>query len=372
MARPRAKKPGYLLHKASGRAMVVIDGRFIYLGQHGTQASRDQYDRVIGEWIGRGRQTPDLTKVDKETPEVNGVIVAELVDAFWEHAQAYYRPRDPKSPNSEAMNYKVVLRWMNRLFGQTPAVDFGPVKLEAIREQAISPHTVKQWRVEIDPTTGERKRILKDVEHPGWCRNYANRQTQRIIEVFRWGASKEMFTASVVASLRTVRSLSKDHTDARESAKVRPAPQEDVEKVLPHLGATVKAMVELEALTGARPGEIRIVRTGDIDRSNPELWVYRPMYHKTDWHGEEHVREIAIGPRAQEIVKPFLKLNPTAYIFDPSESERLRIEKQRAKRDKPMTPSQKRRADEAAKRKRKRPHGDHYTKNSYTRAIRRA
>jgi hypothetical protein len=62
MPRPKSLKPKYCLHKSSGRAFVVLDGQFVYLGQHGTQESRDAYDRVIGEWIARGRTSPALTQ----------------------------------------------------------------------------------------------------------------------------------------------------------------------------------------------------------------------------------------------------------------------------------------------------------------------
>ena len=52
MPRPKSLKPKLCHHKATGRAFV-IDGKFIYLGDYGTQAIRDAYDRAIGEWISR-------------------------------------------------------------------------------------------------------------------------------------------------------------------------------------------------------------------------------------------------------------------------------------------------------------------------------
>jgi hypothetical protein len=61
MARPKSLKPKYCHHKNSGRAFVIIDGKWTYLGDHGTQASRDEYDRLIGEWIARGRRSAAMT-----------------------------------------------------------------------------------------------------------------------------------------------------------------------------------------------------------------------------------------------------------------------------------------------------------------------
>ena len=43
MARPRKLKPDYCHDAASGRAYVRINGQKKYLGDYGTQASRDEY-----------------------------------------------------------------------------------------------------------------------------------------------------------------------------------------------------------------------------------------------------------------------------------------------------------------------------------------
>ena len=46
----------YCLHKSSSRAYVRIGGKTYYLGKHGSEASRREYDRIIGEFIANGRQ----------------------------------------------------------------------------------------------------------------------------------------------------------------------------------------------------------------------------------------------------------------------------------------------------------------------------
>ena len=50
------RNPAYRKHRASGQAIVTIDGQDIYLGPFGTQASRNEYDRIIGEWLANGRR----------------------------------------------------------------------------------------------------------------------------------------------------------------------------------------------------------------------------------------------------------------------------------------------------------------------------
>src|SRR5262245_44680082 len=50
--------PSYRLHKPSGQAVVTLNGRDFYLGRHGAETSRDAYDRLIGQWLGRHRAPP--------------------------------------------------------------------------------------------------------------------------------------------------------------------------------------------------------------------------------------------------------------------------------------------------------------------------
>ena len=56
MPRLMNRNPSYRRHKASGQAVVTLGGQDVYLGPHGTAASKREYDRVVGEWLARGRQ----------------------------------------------------------------------------------------------------------------------------------------------------------------------------------------------------------------------------------------------------------------------------------------------------------------------------
>jgi integrase len=76
------------------------------------------------------------------------------------------------------------------------------------------------------------------------------------------------------------------------------------------------------------------MRTSDIDRS-AEIWTYTPSSHKTAHHG--HARHIFIGPKAQLVLLPFLRLDPLAYCFSPKEAEQERREVLHAKRKTPLS-----------------------------------
>jgi integrase len=126
-------------------------------------------------------------------------------------------------------------------------------------------------------------------------------------------------------------------------------------------------MIKLQLCTVARPGEVCIIRPCDIDMSGP-LWEYVPKSHKTEHHSRK--RLIAIGQRGQEILKPYLaNCKSDQYLFRPDESENARNKLRRASRQSPMTPSQSQRKRTEAP---KRPPGDRYWRQSYTKAIARA
>ena len=91
-----------------------------------------------------------------------------------------------------------------------------------------------------------------------------------------------------------------------------------VDAIRPLVSRQVWAIAQLQLITGMRSGEVCIMRTGDLDRTGP-VWVYTPSVHKTAQHG--HARTVFLGPRAQEVSRPWLRADPTAFLFQPREAE---------------------------------------------------
>jgi len=121
-------------------------------------------------------------------------------------------------------------------------------------------------------------------------------------------------------------------------------------------------------LTGARPGEICSMRIGDVDRTG-DVWSYKPRTHKTAHKGK--TRTISIGPRAQEIIKPFLlKLDPDAFVFSPAAAMKEMRQRRFEERKTPLSCGN--RPGSNVKKNPKREPGDCYTVNAYRRAIKRA
>ena len=140
-----------------------------------------------------------------------------------------------------------------------------------------------------------------------------------------------------------------------------------MDAVRPYVSRQVWAIVELQRLTGMRSGEVVIMRGSDLDMGSG-LWLYRPTTHKTEHYG--HERAIEIGPRAQEVIRPFLKRDLEAFLFSPVDAETERRAELHTKRKTPMSYGN--RPGTNRKRKPKRTPRERYTADSLCRAIARA
>jgi len=319
--------PSYRLHKPSGQAVVTLNSCDFYLGLWQSEASKAEYDRLIAEWVANGRRLPSEEQSDQLT-------VAELAVGFLAHAESYYA--NDGETTSEYTCLKDALRPLHELYPQAAVRDFGPLSLK----------TVRQRMIEI-----------------GWCRQYINRQVNRIRRMFKWGVENELVSATVLHALKSVAPLKQGRTDAPESKPVMSVPDEHVDAVVPLVSRQVAAMIQLQRLTGARPGEVVQFRPCDIEALE-SVWVFRPLRHKTKYRDMQ--REIYLGPRAQAIVAPFLDREPSAYCFSPTEAEAERNAARRTRRKSPMTPSQATRRPKQNAKRRKR---DRYDVASYRRAI---
>jgi integrase len=300
--------PQYRLHKPSGQAVVTIAGKVHYLGKftEGTDSeSRQKYNRLLAEWFAAGQQ-PAAAATRAVADGGASPSVDQIIAAFWVHAQRYYCTKDGE-PTSEVKNFRYDLRYLRRLYGATPAAEFGPKALKSIQAEMI---------------------------RAGLSRKSINRRVKRIRHVFKWAVSEELLPPSVIVGLATVAGLKRDRTDARETADIRPESEELARAAIAAAGRIVGAMIELQLLSGMRSGELIIMRTMDIDRSG-EVWTYTPSKHKTEHHG--HTRTVFLGAREQEILTPLLKADPEAFLFSPAEADRERRAARAAARKTPLS-----------------------------------
>lgn len=111
------------------------------------------------------------------------------------------------------------------------------------------------------------------------------------------------------------------------------------------------------------------IRRCDIEMTG-DVWMYKPAQHKTKHKGK--VRVIAIGPKAQELLRGFFTDNPTDYLFSPRRAvEEFRAEGS-ANRKTKRYPSHMKRNETKRATSRKHPPRERYGRQSYLTAIERA
>ena len=233
------------------------------------------------------------------------MTVVELVGRYWPFVQTYYVKNGCPTDEQEAI--RQALRHVNRLYGRAPAAEFGPLALKAVRQSMID---------------------------AGWCRSHINKQVGRVKRMFKWGVENELVPTSLYHGLQAVAGLRKGRSGVRESEPVKPVREAHVEAIHSHVSRQVWAMIQLQRLTGMRPGEAVAMRACDIDMSG-DLWEYRPGSHKGEHHDRERI--IPLGPRSQGVIRGFLKSDVRAPLFSPADAEAERRAAVHANRKTPLS-----------------------------------
>ena len=327
MANRRKGIPKYCRQRGSDadRAYVELSARRYYLGEYGSPESHRVYGRVLAEWKAGGEQppaTPDLT-------------IIEVLARFWQYAETTYQNQGTLE------NFKYALRPLKALYGDVLVDDFGRRELKAVRQSVVD---------------------------RGVSRRYVNQSTQRLVQIFRWGADEGLVSPDVLSSLEAVQPLRRGRCAARETKPVRPAPDADVAAIRPFVSRQIWAVVQMQLYTGARPGEVLAIKGSDIDTSG-RIWEYRPGEHKTAHRGHERV--LFLDPKAQAVLGPFLTTRrPDEFLFSPREAERERRLRQHSERRTPFSCGNVPGSNRVAVRQRE--VGECYTTDSYRHAITRA
>lgn len=334
MSRKPPRVPKYSLHKGTGQAYVTLKGQRRYLGVHGSPESHERYSRIVAQLLA----SPEAETVRAAGPTPQDCTVAEIVLAFWRHAESYY-VKDGE-PTRQLPIIQAALRPLRELYGRALATEFGPLALKAVRAKLVE---------------------------SGLCRNEVNRRVRIIKQAFKWAACEELIPITVYQAIVTVVGLRRGRTEAPDHSPVRAVADDVVNATLPHLPQVVADMIRFQRATGARPGEACSIRPGDVDRSD-EVWVYRPVSHKTEHF--DRPRMIFLGPKAQEVLRPYLLRPDDQHCFSPAESEKRRLAENHAGRKTPMSCGNRPGTNRKPRPKRK--PRDRYDKNGYANAVRRA
>jgi integrase len=219
--------------------------------------------------------------------------MASLVCIYLKHAKAYYKDSDG-NPTREPDNIEYACKPLVELFAALPPEEFGPLKLIELQNHLIQLN---------------------------WSRGVINQRIGMIKRMFKWAVARQYISPVLYHGLMAVDGLRRGRSAARETARIKPVDENHVYAILPYTTPVVAAIVELQLLTGMRPTEVCMMRPCDIDRSG-NIWHYKPPKHKNLYRDIERI--VSIGPRGQEILRPFLLRPAESYCFSPIESEKYR------------------------------------------------
>jgi len=189
--------PRYRFHKASGQAVVTIDGKDHYLGKFGSKDSHQKYAEIISQWQ------------SEQTSAFKDLKVRQLTVFYWRHAKAYYVKNG--QPSGHLHIVKNALKYLNAECRDLLAVEFGPKRLIRFRDSLIG---------------------------RGHSRKYINDLLSVVKRMYRWALEEELVQGvpNIQAVLaRGVGWVKKGRTKAKEPPPVKPAPDAAVDAIRQHV-----------------------------------------------------------------------------------------------------------------------------------------
>jgi integrase len=316
------KVPTVFHHKGTGQDAVCLrdpDGkrRMVYLGSHGSAEAQRRYREVLAEHLaGKPLSTARVTRLAAAAS--SWPTVAQLCAAYLLHAEQFYRD-EHGHPTGEVTHAAIAFRMLLQLHRDTPTDRVRIADLHAVRQALVD-----------DRPRHERGRAAPD----GLSRRTINDRMARIKRLFRWGVEQGTVPGATWHELSALRGLPKGRCGARDNPAVEAVPWALVEATLPHLVPTIADVVRLQWWSGMRPAEALALTRRQLDMSGP-TWLYRLARHKGSWRGRERV--VAFGPKAQEIVRGRLRLEPDMPIFSGRDAWNERRGLARAARKSPLT-----------------------------------
>ena len=210
--------PKYRHYKPKNLGVVRIDGKYHYLGRCNSPESWGLCHRLVAEWLSNGLEpeAPCSPGQSETTISIN-----ELVLAYWRFSEGYY-VKDGE-PTKELSCMREALRPLAKLYGRTPAAEFGPKALKAVRQHMIDADL---------------------------SRGVINSRMSRIKRMFKWAVAEELVPPSVYHGLQAVAGLRFGRSEARETEPIHPVPDLYVGAVLPFLTPHVATMVKVQRITG--------------------------------------------------------------------------------------------------------------------------
>lgn len=265
---PRKKEwpPRPHAHGASGQDRVSVNGKHIYLGKTGSPEAALAYADLLKRLVEQKPPEPPPRK-----PRGTVLTIAELVEKWQAHADAKY-----SLEGREASQFVWACEPLLAKHATLPVADFDANRLEEVRDEMIR----------LD-----------------WSHKVIGRRITRVRTMWRWACRKGLAPKGSWEALRELEPLAPNDRRVKRLPPRQGCAWHDLARVCRFTNRTVRAMLLFEWFTGARPGEVRHLLVGEIDRSEG-VWIANLVKHKNAWRGQ--TRAIAIGPRAQRVIRDFI------------------------------------------------------------------
>ncbi|MBL8763129.1 MAG: site-specific integrase [Phycisphaerae bacterium] len=326
--------------RTSDLAFVEVNGEKVYLGEYGTPESKAAYERLIGS-MRNG-------KIESPGSDSHPLTLADVILRYLREREDHFT-LPPSAPDSVAFMLRdqetgevrrfrrgirhelAALRPVNRMFGTTPARDFDANAAEAVRQKMLRQHLTEKGK------DGRPRRRVSP--------NTIKARMNVMVSMLTWAASRQFVPADVVLKLNGYVEMLPKNLKGRRHVVQRAAFDEVQTRVV----SPVRAMMDLQVLTAARPEELCRLRVRDIV-ARGSVWRANLDWHKNAMKGRTRV--LYFGPAAQAILKPFLHRAKDAYLFSPRDAVREFTVTPKALEGRVLT--------------------DHYTKDTYRQSIQRA
>lgn len=256
---------------------VTIEQRQYTLGADRIEAEKKRAE-LLGQW-----QNNTLPSSKAWEP-----CVVEVVDKFSDYMLGYYKTH----PESWSRG-KTAMKTLNAMYGQTRMRDFTVLDLDRLRNVVNTPD--------------------KDGNYT-YCRNEVNKIVGNVQRCLKWAVSKGLCPVATYQECMTLEPLQKGRCEARETEPVGPVPRTAIDAVRPFVPSDVWTMIQVQLLTGARPGEVCQLTAGMIDRTG-EVWEAEIVDNKMAHKGQR--RFLFFGPQAQALLLPYLLRGADEPLFRP-------------------------------------------------------
>ncbi len=287
--------------KETAYAVVRLNGKDFTLGRFESEEATLNYDRLIGIWLKNGRQLSSIeakeflgqkkTKSDCESLTITKICID------------YVRDREQKYKSANELDtLKRVLREFRSRFGETEAELFSESNFQAFRRHLIT--------FGIQPKSPDQK--------PKTLSRYVvNKYCRHIVRLFEFASeTSNAIPKQIYQSIAAVKPLKPKDRVAPETRPIRLVEESIVELTIQKLHPIIADMIRLQLLTGMRPGEVCMIRPGDIIQGE-DAWAFYPTSHKTAHQGSD--RKIYFGPDAQKILKKYMDRPKKRNCFSPQD-----------------------------------------------------